>query len=99
MLQLHKNTQLCSRWNLIGSATLPKTSLTEQMPTSYFIRDLQVSLTSVKVSFPNSTIRKRLGKVCKPLLIKKNTKDCLIFAKKKNVFMSPKTLGGNSVEG
>lgn len=99
MLQLHKNTQLCSRWNLVGSATLPKTSLTEQMPTSYFIRDLQVSLTSVKVSFPNSTIRKRLGKVCKPLLIKKNAKDCLIFAKKKNVFMSPKTLGGNSVEG
>lgn len=88
MLQLHKNVQLCSRWNLIGSGTLLKTSLTEQTPTDCFIRELQVSLTSVKVSGPDSTIRKRLGKDCihgrvpwrKPLLIKKNTKARVIFA-------------------
>ena len=53
-------------------------------------RALQASLASVKVSVHDSTIRKTLGKNVihgrvprqKQLLTKKNTKACLIFAKK-----------------
>ncbi len=53
-------------------------------------KELQASLASIKVSVHDSTIRKRLGKNGihervprqKPLLTKKYTKACLIFAKK-----------------
>ncbi len=53
-------------------------------------KELQASLASIKVSVHDSTIRKKLGKNGmhgrvprqKPLLTKKNTKACLMFAKK-----------------
>ncbi len=60
-------------------------------------KELQASLTSIKVSVHDSTIRKRLGKNGthrrvpreKPLLTKKNTKARLTFAK--NILIIPKT--------
>ncbi len=62
-------------------------------------KELQASLASIKVSVHDSTIRKRLGKNDiharvprkKPLLTKKNTMACLIFAN--NFLIIPKTFG------